>query len=76
MTGASANQPEEPERAQRVRCTAAIAAPPREAIARLTERPATLYNGQLTIELDDGKRHTIEGLSHLLPHTPATPSPA
>ena len=71
MTGASTNQPEEPERAQRVRCTAAIAAPPREAVARLTGRPATLHSGRLTIELDNGKRHTIEGLSHPLPHKPA-----
>ncbi len=40
----------------------------RESIARLTGRPATLHNGRLTIELDNGKRHTIEGLSH--PPTP------
>jgi hypothetical protein len=42
----------------------------RESIARLTGRPATLYNGRLTIELDNGQRHTIEGLSH--PPTPKT----
>ncbi len=48
----------------------------RESIARLAGRPATLHNGRLTIELGHGKRHTIEGLSHPLPHTPATPSPA
>jgi hypothetical protein len=36
----------------------------REPIARLTGQPATLYNGRLTIELDNGQRHTIEGLSH------------
>jgi hypothetical protein len=40
----------------------------RESITRLTGRPATLHNGRLTIELDNGKRHTIEGLSH--PPTP------
>ena len=40
----------------------------RESIARLTGRPATLHSGRLTIELDNGKRHTIEGLSH--PPTP------
>ena len=48
----------------------------RESIARLTDRPATLHSGRLTIELDNGQRHTIEGLRHPLPHTPATPSPA
>ena len=40
----------------------------RESIGRLMGRPATLDNGRLTIELDDGRRHTIEGLSH--PPTP------
>ena len=68
MTGASTNQPAEPGRAQRVRCTAAIVALSRESIARLTGRPATLHSDRLTIELDNGKRHTIEGLSH--PPTP------
>ena len=41
----------------------------RESIGRLTGRPATLHSGRLTVELDNGKRHTIEGLSH--PPTPA-----
>ena len=40
----------------------------RESIGHLMGRPATLDNGRLTIELDDGQRHTIEGLSH--PPTP------
>ena len=43
----------------------------RESIARLTGRPATLHNGRLTLELNNGKQHTIEGLSHPLPHKPA-----
>ena len=31
----------------------------RESIGRLSGRPATLHNGRLTIELDNGKRHIV-----------------
>ena len=33
-------------------------------LACLTGRPATFYNGRMTIEIEDGKRHMIERLSH------------